>query len=147
MKFSEAIRLGSLLRPQSYGSIYDGKYSCALGALMEGAGIALKATKRGNCTRHIQKQLHVDFFNTKCGRAARQNPAYRTEASKTCPACSEVISVNGAGEKCTPNITSVIIHLNNEHMWTRERIADWVQSIEDAHDTTIPLRQMATVEV
>jgi hypothetical protein len=28
-------------------------------------------------------------------------------------------------------LRTMIVHLNDIHFWSRERIADWVQSIED----------------
>jgi hypothetical protein len=31
----------------------------------------------------------------------------------------------------------ISIHLNDEHHWTRERIADWVQTIEDAQVVSV----------
>jgi len=39
MKLSEAIRLGSMLRPQAFGKIFDGKSSCAFGAAQEALGL------------------------------------------------------------------------------------------------------------
>jgi len=38
MKLSDAILLGSLLRPQGFWRLWDGKTSCALGAAYEAAG-------------------------------------------------------------------------------------------------------------
>ena len=38
----------------------------------------------------------------------------------TCPACGEK---NPAG--------AIIMHLNDDHRWTREQIADWVQTVEE----------------
>jgi hypothetical protein len=40
-------------------------------------------------------------------------------------------------------VSSIIQHLNDEHRWTREKIADWVETIEAQHDTPQP----AAIEV
>lgn len=37
----------------------------------------------------------------------------------TCPAC-----------RVDSLVVSVIVHLNDEHRWTREAIADWVETVE-----------------
>jgi hypothetical protein len=42
-------------------------------------------------------------------------------AASSCPACDL-----GEGDALISNI----LHLNDDHKWTRERIADWVESIE-----------------
>jgi hypothetical protein len=31
---------------------------------------------------------------------------------------------------------SLIVHLNDDHRWTREQIADWVETIEQQHEST-----------
>lgn len=42
----------------------------------------------------------------------------------TCPACGVV-----------GNIGAMMMHLNDSHRWTRERIADWVESIEHERES------------
>ena len=39
MKLSEAIRLGSLLKPQAFGGMWVGEGSCAFGAALDAIGI------------------------------------------------------------------------------------------------------------
>jgi hypothetical protein len=39
MKLSEAIRLGSLLKPQAFGNMWVGSGSCAFGAALDALGI------------------------------------------------------------------------------------------------------------
>lgn len=100
MKLSEAIRLGAMLRPQAFGTEFDGKGTCAFGAALEACGVPAQ-------------QL-----------TSRSLPAewrWVNSASGTCPECAGVV----------PVVSSVIsMHLNDTHGWTRERIADWVATIE-----------------
>lgn len=96
MRLSEAIRLGSMLHPQHYGTLtkrQGGKVvaTCALGAALQ-AGY-----------------LFVEMFD--CGGA-------------TCPVSGCVSSRERV------SVASVIGHLNDFHRWTREQIADWVESEE-----------------
>lgn len=45
MKLSEAIRLGSLLKPQAFGDMWVGVGSCAFGAAYDAAGITITTTE------------------------------------------------------------------------------------------------------
>jgi hypothetical protein len=39
------------------------------------------------------------------------------------------------GKSCYPrDLHSTIMHLNDRHKWSRERIADWVESLEEYVD-------------
>lgn len=108
MKLSDAIRLGSMIRPQGFDKYWpDGKTSCALGAAFEAGGL------RG----HIEKAYNGDVTGL-------LPPIWATflEAGQQCPLCSW-------GNQTIPTL-SVITHLNDDHKWTRERIADWVATIE-----------------
>lgn len=40
----------------------------------------------------------------------------------------------------------IIPHLNNKHRWTRERIADWVETLERARDTVIETGNQVAME-
>lgn len=100
MRLSDAIRLGSMLHPQCFGSMHSylpGRVyeadaiigSCALGAA-EDAGWFLTLDQRTFTSHHIQ-----------------------------CPACA---IYHGR--------VKVVSHLNDDHRWTREAIADWVETVE-----------------
>lgn len=94
MKLSEAIRLGSMLRPQAFGGLFVANGSCALGAAEEAAG-----------GRWMLLWLdHPSMF-------------------APCPDCQR--QIKGLGMDMP-----TIAHLNDSHSWTRERIADWVATIE-----------------
>ena len=97
MKLSEAIRLGSLLRPQSFWRLWDGKTSCALGAAYEAAGLLPKLPD--------EHALYAIF------------PLLRLR--RRCPDCSYL-----------DRVKNVVTHLNDQHKFTREQIAEWVTTVE-----------------
>lgn len=112
MKLSEAIRLGSTLKPQHYsgkaffitirnGFMYLRKTqcSCVLGAAIDAAGL------RGNAIKK-DKGWPREWGMTK---------------PQDCPACEK-----------RDTLGIVIIHLNDNHRWTRECIADWIESSIEA---------------
>jgi hypothetical protein len=45
-----------------------------------------------------------------------------------------------------PRVYDAVIHLNDEHLWPPERIAQWVQQFETA-ETTPTVEQVATEEL
>ena len=47
-----------------------------------------------------------------------------------CPVCAAKSSVINAG------VINTVMHLNDRHMWSRERIAEWVATIENAEEQT-----------
>lgn len=117
MNLSEAIRLGAMAHPQCCDGFLwrDGK-TCALGAAYLAAGI-----------------LHGDKANL--GEVAATFPVMLNPLQK-CPACNRRHVVHNVGD--------VVSHLNDFHLWTREQIADWVETVEpravpaavDARDPT-----------
>lgn len=122
MKFSEAIRLGSMLRPlQAIYTLFDPDdgSSCALGAAAEAIGIL--DTSRYNC--------YLDG-----SRAPREwRPLLRARAE--CPACGVEIG----------DVQDCVKHLNNLHIWKRERIADWIEALEQRSE--LPQSDGAVVPV
>ncbi len=97
-KLYEAIRLGSMLRPQTFNEYFGADTSCVLGAAIEGCGMTCPAMFSA-----FPILVQTEF----------------------CPACPKETS-NSA------HVNRVMIHLNDDHRWTRERIADFVASIEPA---------------
>ena len=101
------IRDGAKRRPdQAFGDYYQGQSaSCALGAAYE----AMYRLPRNVSGQHPTRDL--DWF---------------FDCLDTVKACPE--------DGCRKRIylAALIVHLNDDHRWTRERIADWVQTIEDA---------------
>jgi|KBSSwiStaDraftv2_1062776.scaffolds.fasta_scaffold514580_3 hypothetical protein len=109
MKLSDAIRLGAMIRPKISGYFFKDGASCAQGAALEASGTAYD----DDVERSFDHGLRVrQLWPEACGLYVR------------CPAC---------GGSLMP-LLYVIAHLNNEnstgHGWTREAIADWVETIE-----------------
>ena len=113
LKLSEAIRLGSMLHPQGFGKWWDGKGTCAIGAAARAIGIRVELGE------HFRTRRHIDVW-----------PWAWDEIIKSCPVCSR-------GPVHTAHI---IVHLNDQHRWTRERIAEWVATIEPTPPQTHPNR-------
>lgn len=112
MRLSEAIRLGSMLRPtQAFYTLFSVKNgsTCALGAAAEAVGLIDTA----------QENSYLP------GKRAPAEWKPISRATATCPACDFDDDVEGC-----------IIHINNEHRWTRERIADWVELQEQRIEST-----------
>jgi hypothetical protein len=114
MKLSEAIRLGSLLRPQGFRALVD-PYggSCALGAAMEATGHPTKAP------REIEPW---DVF-----------PLLTSGLLFRCPRCHHTNELQG--------MCGIILCLNDTHKWTRERIADWVATIEPEESPSVVVEE------
>lgn len=113
MKLSEAIRLGSMLKPQGFGELFthlgDGRLaSCAIGAAED----AIYGEQNEASDYDADEgAVYVKFMGI-----------LRTFAG--CPACS-----------FGPHwVQQVVHHLNDHHRWTREQIADWVEGIENAQE-------------
>jgi hypothetical protein len=119
MKLNEAIRLGAMLKPQSYKDLLDpGGRTCALGAAVDALGLY-----RNNAD--FAFELH-DLFT---------RYPFIHKASR-CPACLPVVGFVRRRLNWEYDVEDVIAHLNDDHEWTRERIADWVATIEPACDSS-----------
>jgi len=107
MKLSEAIRLGCVLRPQAWGCYLSERGSCALGAACEAVGV-----------------MAVDG----------NEPDYSLIAPFPLIATFPILDVKflhpESQEREPIPLLSIIVSLNDTFIWTRERIADWVQTIE-----------------
>lgn len=144
MKLSEAIRAGAKIRPQAYGSLYktvwrwfrQEKQSCALGAAFEagncptitrtvpkgtvsspfrGDGVAVKEDTEVGFIRHPDEWDEVYYHQT------------------VCPQCEK-----------SDTVVVLIPHLNDDHRWTREEIALWVERKEN---TLADVRYQAAVQM
>ncbi len=139
MLLSEEIRLGAMLRKQARGKLHTtpGRghkaATCALGAALESLGCRPKkriagpgeVDRRGDSiagmsvVTYFWPEALIPFLNS----------------TAACPC--------GCGMRDKINL--VIPHLNDVREWTRERIADWVESIERERGL-IPTREDALVE-
>lgn len=110
MKLSEAIRLGALLHPQTFGATR--KYAVIRNEIV------------GTCA-------------IGAAREAGYSREFSWEVTGRCPACEH--------NTTTWALPNLMAHLNDFHRWTRERIADWVETVEpdettDAQSTTDDVR-------
>jgi hypothetical protein len=101
-ELAEFIRTGSQRRPvQAIGHYFRGRNaSCALGAAYEGMYRLPSDMDKARPSKDL-----AWFFSV-------------LDTVKKCPA-----------EGCTKrlNLAAVIVHLNDDHLWTREDIAAWVE--------------------
>ena len=94
MKFSEAIRIGSKLRPQCREIYFDGVGSCALGAAMEAK---TGSTSLSSMSVSDLSDKYLTYF---------AHPAWPGHEAE---------------------LFTIIVQLNDQYLWTREEIADWLQ--------------------
>lgn len=47
---------------------------------------------------------------------------------------------------CGDTQDGLIAHINDDHLWTREAIADWIEGIERAHDPVIATEDHSSME-
>jgi hypothetical protein len=106
MTLSEAIRLGSMMKPQTFGIFYDGIGTCANGAARDACGA-------------LESFASLETYFPIAASIAKQ-----------CPICGE------RSDSCADNLGGLIAHINDDHRWTRERIADWVETVEASAATT-----------
>ncbi len=123
MRLSEAIRLGAMLRPQIHDAIFALDGSCAMGAAYEACGVAY--TDGPLFLTEGVAEL-IDGWNG----TPRHQPL--------CPICHVSAEIT---------LCWTVAHLNDEHRWTREQIADWVATIEsqDAETPVLVAKEAAHV--
>lgn len=112
MKLSKAILKGSKIRPQSYYANFDEGCSCAQGAAAEAMGVEYGDNVGAELTLLCNFPWALTPVALPCGCAGMKPP----------------LGSFGA-----------IAHLNDicgGHKWTRERIADWVATIEPQEDAS-----------
>lgn len=115
LTLSEAIRLGAMWSPQGRLGYMDGVERCALGAAADAVGIK-------GVVYHDEPRPIIDYDALKA-----RWPVLR--GTSKCPACTNYLT----------GTNDAIWHLNDWHKWTRERIADWVATIEAAQEVSEPV--------
>lgn len=111
MRLSEAMRLGAALRPQGFRNVFAGGKSCAIGAAAEAVGII----DISQDNTYVEGARAPDEWKTLC------------KAKAICPECLTHADYF--------DVESCVMHLNDSHIWTRERIADWIESLEMAQES------------
>lgn len=129
---SDAIRIGALLRPQVYDALFrqlgltDTFGSCALGAAYEADGNKVALVVCGsecacNCVQVCDKDGTPLPSMTNAYLGLNESfPILKRSVELPCE-CMWSWSLMHA-----------IQHMNDDHHWTRERIADWVETVENA---------------
>ena len=95
LRLSEAIRLGSMIRPQAFGILFDNTGSCAWGAAQEAIGM------QGENWADLPSEWRDLWIE-----------------SHSWLQCNKMFDIR------------MIAHLNDDHRWNREQIADFVETVE-----------------
>ena len=128
MKLSEMMILGAMMSPQTRGQLANDKGTCGLGAVVEASGLLDKWKAIAALPQSEQLGKWDDFWSSV--------PFYRFMQS---------IYIHPiTGERRTVN--SIIISLNDSHKWTRERIAQWIATIEPQEVTDIVIPSITEAE-
>lgn len=117
---SQAIRLGAMIKRQAFGSIDEvveikvtllgqeivlatESATCALGAAFDAIG-------KLSVYQNLEDSQYFPIL----------------AVIETCPVttCSDVCRMSGE------SLDNIITHLNDDHYWTREQVAEWVEVIE-----------------
>jgi hypothetical protein len=102
VKLSEAIRLGAMMRPQTRGRMRSlGGWTCALGAALDAVGDLDARMPNAESIQRVVAKWPI-------AASLVQHPANVYWSS----------------------MKSIIVDLNDEHKWTREQIASWVETVE-----------------
>jgi hypothetical protein len=134
VKLSEAIRLGAMIRPQAFTVLFQrAGGSCALGAAVEASSICTR--ERFIVTEGSESTVDVLVAYLEIRRALMVRfPVLKALAS--CPVtgeCPVECQYYSFGK-----VRAIIEHLNDDHRWTREQIADWIETVEAAVEADAP---------
>ncbi len=119
MTLSEAMRLGASLHPQSHGFLF----------LLDSEGKRVASCALGAA---YEAAGHPEF-SVGCFEVPE---AWRHEmhTTRACPACAHIEG----------HVIYLIAHLNDDHRWTREAIADWLDGRE-AVAVPVPVKRREAV--
>jgi hypothetical protein len=113
MKLSEAIRMNGMMKPQGFGirALYSKEAPCAIGGALQVVG----ATQTHETLAKIWPWVSR---NTRCpGCDSTGDSSLRCEALR---------------RREFDLTLNILWHLNDQHKWTRQQIADWVETVEPA---------------
>lgn len=113
--YSEAIREGAKLRPQGFGALLRLGNTCAIGSGLDAMDLltAEQSIIFGEETIDLHDFLALYPYLNSLGEC----PVDEAVCSRWCP--------------LPRTLFNVIIHLNDQHRWTREAIADWLSDCEE----------------
>jgi hypothetical protein len=106
-ELAQFIRSGAVRRPdQAFGDYYRGRSaSCALGAAYE--GMYRLPTQAGG----LRPTKDLEWFFDCLEGSVRKCPG-------------------GDGCKKTLSLAAIMVHLNDDHKWSREDIAQWIETLK-----------------
>jgi hypothetical protein len=121
MKFTEALRLGSLLCEQTFHVLQDDDGACALGtALLAITGDAHAAVWPKEWMWLGNARMGVDDVPPELAEMVREH-------ARTLGRITDTMSVADA-----------VVRLNDHLRWSRERIADWLEPLEERYRSSAP---------
>jgi hypothetical protein len=122
MKLSDAIREGAKEVKQGFGSYFykqgQTQYACALGAASLGLAAVMKET--------IDPETYSFIPEFETPRRTSRCPV---------PDCLGYCS----NHNC--QVDDLVIHLNDEHEWTFDQIADWIDCLEPETQPELPPKE------
>jgi hypothetical protein len=151
MRLSEAIRLGAMLGSQARGSLnrQRRKYVffgpvvneyCALG----GAFAASGAKPVWHVRQSAGVDDHASSFRGSARTSYKAGDTYLVIEHQFSAFMHRLVACPVCGFEAP--LFKVIPTLNDDHRWTREQIADWVQTIEEANAAKAAQPDAVTVE-
>lgn len=112
IQLSEAIRLGAMVVPQTHVGWTDGNTACA----MMSAVVAIKGI---GYARMMDALFGEDGYRDQI----------EAELQVMFPLAAK-LAVHPESRLVKDRVSSIIISLNDDRKWSREQIADWVETIE-----------------
>lgn len=123
MKLSEAIREGARLAPQAFGMMFVKGGTCAIGAAAEHLWMVGKLSMSNPTFASFD---HLEPFFPLMTRRGVKLPCH----------CKYVNTHDVMmSEEYAETVSLFIAHLNDIHRWSREAIAEWVETIEKNLET------------
>lgn len=143
IRLSEAIRLGSMMKPQAFGDltsvvihrsngplglVTEVQASCAMQAAYEAGGIPVRKTV-------LEKGSVVTLRNGLTRTVKDDEVGTVTAVSQE---WYDLMMTGRACQECAIGLPlyHLVPHLNDVHRWTRERIADFVETIEKQQEVS-----------
>lgn len=118
IKLSTAIREGAKLHPQAMGTFYDDGKTCVLGALAAIAGYDFTDYKWMQQCDEVEKLITNTYADIR--NEWEHCPVVECETTP-----EQLDETYWDGDK----LYGLVAHLNDQHKWTREAIASWLESI------------------
>lgn len=112
MKLSTAIRKGCEQHPQDSGRLFTEVNNVVISSCVLGAALVGVYGQDGTALSY-------------------------SELAKVFPLLEQPVNYPPGAEDfiASESLSDVMIHLNDRAGWTREKIADWVETVEDANET------------